>query len=91
MEDFFKAGKVYRHLAGGAPTGLGIFVVVYVGRAPGGFSSPAEPGEVAFGWRRGRWSNGTDGPMGAYTSADFSGWVELDDSDLLDALRADTG
>ncbi|GAA2745892.1 MULTISPECIES: hypothetical protein [Kitasatospora] len=86
MDEFFKAGKVYRHYVAGRPSDRGVFVVVYVGRAPREFERHDEEGGVAFGWRRGRGPDGEVHPMGAYSTPDFGGWIELDDSELLDAL-----
>ncbi|MFG2821471.1 hypothetical protein ACGFX4_18830 [Kitasatospora sp. NPDC048365] len=80
-ESFFHAGGIYRYGADGD-----VFVVVYVGRAPDGFAHPDDTGEAAFGWRRSTAPDGAPAPLGAYTTADFSSWQEIDDAELADAL-----
>jgi len=84
---FFEAGKVYRHYLAGRPSPEGLFVVAYVGRAPGGFEDPSEAAGVAFGWRRGPGPGAPAGSpetgLGSYVSADFAGWTEVPDTDLL--------
>ncbi|MEW1908204.1 hypothetical protein AB0442_07055 [Kitasatospora sp. NPDC085895] len=85
-ESFFHAGGVYRHDGDGTPTDACLFVVVYVGRAPEGFGRPGGTGDVAFGWRRGTAPDGTVTPLGSYATADFTGWHEIDDSELAAAL-----
>ncbi|MEU2631544.1 hypothetical protein [Kitasatospora sp. NPDC007106] len=53
-EDFLEPGGVYRHESGGTPdgTGMEVFVVAHVGRAPDGFDDrpgAGEAGETAIG------------------------------------------
>ncbi|MFD9129965.1 hypothetical protein [Kitasatospora sp. NPDC059571] len=81
-ETFFHVGGIYRHYRNSAPSGEGIFVVVHVGHAPPGFEDASETGGVAFGWRRGAGPDGSDQPLGSYTTADFTGWREILDTEL---------
>ncbi|MEV7182319.1 hypothetical protein [Kitasatospora sp. NPDC093679] len=88
-ESFFHAGGIYRHYQNGTPSSEGLFVVVHVGRAPEGFAHPAETGDVAFGWRRATAPDGTPVPLGSHTTPDFTGWHEIDDTELA-AVLGDT-
>nr|WP_095875023.1 hypothetical protein [Streptomyces sp. TLI_235] len=84
MAEFFEAGRVYRHFEGGLPSGLGVFVVVWAGRAPAGFELPEQAGGVAFGWRRTAPTAAVDEgcPAGAHWACDFTGWREVTNGEL---------
>ncbi|MCU7820991.1 hypothetical protein [Kitasatospora sp. DSM 101779] len=85
-EVFFHAGGVYRHDRDDTPSSECVFVVVHVGRAPEGFAHPGETGDVAFGWRRGTTPDGRPMPLGSYATSDFTGWHEIDDTELATVL-----
>lgn len=72
--NFFVAGRLYEHEA------EGIFRVKYVGRPPTGYGDASDALGVAFGWRMDARYGAVGvlpGTKGAYTTADFAGWVEL--------------
>ncbi|WP_327066825.1 hypothetical protein [Kitasatospora sp. NBC_01302] len=74
MTDFFKPETAYRHSSENGSEG--IFLVKYVGRAPGPFEHHSETLGVAFGWLWGPGPNGWEG-RGAYLTPDFVGWEEI--------------
>ncbi|MER8188353.1 hypothetical protein [Kitasatospora sp. NPDC094015] len=88
---FFVAGSVYRHhRPDGRPSELGVLVVLLVASPPHGFALPGaghrggSGAGFAFGWRRAPdVPGGPDQPQGAYTTDDFTGWHEIDDTGLL--------
>ncbi|MEU9128690.1 hypothetical protein AB0D08_11350 [Kitasatospora sp. NPDC048540] len=85
-DTFFHSGGIYRHYRDGEPSDKGVFVVYCVGHAPTGFGDPSEAAGVAFGWRRSVGLDGPDRPLGSYSTADFTGWYEILDSDLIRLL-----